>query len=80
MCGGELELGTTSVHGTLLGFLVVGFSLQQCWFRSAETGKEQMVVSPLDSLAACRCKGCGTLMVAARPERSGRVANARRPD
>jgi len=67
VCGGELEPGNVSVHNTLLSFLLLGFSYEHCWFRSARTRKKEVVVKRSDLLSACRCADCGTLMIAARP-------------
>ena len=64
VCEGELEHGTVRVHGTPLGFLLVGLSYQRCWFRSDETGEEDLAVHWRKSHAACRCRDCGMLMVA----------------
>jgi hypothetical protein len=58
MCEGEIEPGSVAVHGTLVGFLFVGFSLQHCWFKGRD-GKEQMVLGSRGRKAGFRCKACG---------------------
>jgi hypothetical protein len=62
LCGGTLERGAASVHSTFLRFLIAGISWQSAWFRSAQTGKKQVVFGPWSKTAA-RCKDCGTLLV-----------------
>ena len=58
MCDGETEPGSVSVHGTLLGFLFYGLSLQHCWFKGRDD-KEQVVLGSRGSRLGFRCKACG---------------------
>jgi hypothetical protein len=58
LCDGEIELGSVSVHGTLVGFLFVGFSLQHCWFK-ARNAKEKIVLNSRGRKSGFRCKACG---------------------
>ena len=43
-CSSEMEKGMAYIRGTALGFLFVGFSLQHCWFKSQDSGRERIVV------------------------------------
>jgi hypothetical protein len=58
MCDGEIERGTVSVHGTLAGFLFVGMSYQNCYFKG-EDSKEQVVLGSRYRKSGFRCKACG---------------------
>ena len=58
LCEGELERGSVSVHGTLVGFLFVGFSVQHCFFKPRD-GKEQVVLTSRNRRRGFRCKACG---------------------
>jgi hypothetical protein len=59
LCGMAMEAGKVVVHGTLLGFLIIGFSYQHCWFQPADGSSEQIVVPNGGKPEACCCKGCG---------------------
>ena len=58
VCNGEIERGSVSVHGTLLGFLFVGMSYQNCWFKG-QGKKEQVVVFSGQQTRGFRCATCG---------------------
>lgn len=65
LCSTALELGQAKVHGTLLGFLLVGLSYQHCWFASSRDGKERIVVPSGGSRPSCRCPPCGFVAIKA---------------
>src|SRR6218665_3299921 len=67
-CGGEFEIGKLSVHGTMLGALLVGMSYQHCWFRPTQ-GTEDIVINSGGYRAAYRCKECGFIGIPPKSER-----------
>jgi len=58
LCGGETERGSVSVHGTILGFLFYGLSLQHCWFEGP-VGKQEIVLGSRTRRPGFRCRACG---------------------
>jgi hypothetical protein len=62
MCRAELEPGTVSIHGTMLGWLSVGWSYQHLWFY--QDGKEEAVLKSGHTRKGYRCRGCGFVGVA----------------
>jgi rubredoxin len=58
-CGGELQPGLVSVHGTFWGFLLVGLSHQHCWFEPTGDGIEGVVIPSGGAKNGWRCQGCG---------------------
>ncbi len=66
LCSSEMDEGKAYVRGTVLGFLIAGFSHQHCWFKSHSTNKTKIIV---------RCKnGSGSLARAADAEFESRPA------
>jgi len=63
-CGGELQPGLASVHGTFWGFLLVGFSHQNCWFEPDGGGAEVVVIPSGGAKDGWRCQGCGFVGIA----------------
>ena len=63
LCGSDLEPGQVKVHGTLLGFLFVGFSYAHCWFAPNGEGKERIVVPSGGSRLSCCCPHCGFVAI-----------------
>lgn len=56
-----MEKGEAEVHGTLGGFLLVGFSLQSLWFESVNTKKK---ILPSNSSAdAYHCESCDITVI-----------------
>jgi hypothetical protein len=73
-CGGELQRGLVSVHGTFWGFLLVGLSYQHCWFEPAGGGVEDVVIPSGGAKNGWRCPDCGFIGIAggeAQPARRG---------
>lgn len=72
-CADRLQAGTATVRGTVLGFLLVGFSHQHLFFKASEaTRRKQMsladdfgrVVLPSgERTAAARCPTCGLTVI-----------------
>ena len=69
-CGGSVEAGQVEIHGTFWGFVFVGLSHQQCWFRPAGR-KEEIALGSEEKRVACRCTRCGTLVIAGGNSPSG---------
>lgn len=59
-CNGILESGEAKIHGTLTGFLFVGFSYQNLYFKP-ESGEEIEVLGSRESTPAMRCEECGVV-------------------
>lgn len=59
ICQGEIERGSLSVHGTLLGFLFAGWSYQHCWFKGRGKNEEQVVLRSGERTSGFRCVACG---------------------
>lgn len=70
-CGGELRPGQVSVHGTCWGFLLIGFSHQNCWFKPAVGGAEELVIPSGGAKDGWRCLGCGFVGIAGGEARQG---------
>lgn len=80
-CDTVMEAGHLEVHGTVLGFMFVGWSHQNCYFRRGD-GTEEVVVKPRHGMfsrpkreewrpKAHRCEKCGCVVVeGARRENS----------
>lgn len=64
-CGGPLEKGLATVHGTLLGFLAFGLSHQHLWFQPADRPRsaEQVVLASGSFAPASRCGNCGLVAI-----------------
>ena len=59
-CNETLKSGEASIHGTMTGFLFVGFSYQNLYFQP-ESGKEIEVLGSRESTPAMRCEACGVV-------------------
>ena len=57
VCGGVLEVGKASVHGTFWGFLLVSWSWQHFWVQPA-LGREEAVLKSGRSCKGYRCRDC----------------------
>lgn len=73
-CGGRLQRGRVQIHGTLVGFLLIGLSYTHLFFTPASDPEGETVVLPWKARQiAYRCLGCGALAVtpfsASRKER-----------
>lgn len=68
LCQSELEQGFVSVHGTLLGYLLVGMSYQHCWFKGDESGDE-VVLKSRERRQAFKCQACGFVGIYAKEAR-----------
>ena len=63
-CQSKMKRGQVSVHGTALGFVVVGFSHQHCWFEEFERdAEEQVIVESNGRRGAYRCPKCKTVVI-----------------
>jgi hypothetical protein len=60
-----MERGTTFIEGTLLGFLLIGFSHQHLWFqREDESRWSRHKIVPSGGLCtAFRCPACKAVLV-----------------
>ncbi len=59
-CNGTLKSGEATIHGTVTGFLFVGFSHQNLYFKP-ESGEEIEVLGSRESTPAMRCEECGVV-------------------
>ena len=73
-CQTAMTEGKVVVHGTLGGFLTVGFSHQHCWFQPLDGSKEEKIVhSPAGLLSlpskkeseptGFRCDECRAVLI-----------------
>ena len=73
-CSSEMDQGKAYIRGTALGFLLVGFSHQHCWFESNTTGRKKIIArsgigrltragAELVNPRAYNCEGCGTSVI-----------------
>ena len=63
-CQHEMKPGRVSVHGTLGGFLLAGYSLQDCWFEAYERDAgEQTVIESGGERSGYRCPQCHTVVI-----------------
>lgn len=59
-CDGTLISGEARIHGTITGFLLVGLSHQNLYFKS-ELGEETEVLGSGESTPAMKCNKCGVV-------------------
>ncbi len=59
-CDGILESGEAKIHGSMVGFLLVGLSYQNLYFKS-ESGNETAVLASHESTPAMKCNTCGVV-------------------
>ena len=59
-CKGSLKSGEAKIHGTVTGFLFVGLSHQNLYFKT-ESGEESEVLSSGESTPAMICENCGVV-------------------
>lgn len=59
-CNGILKSGEATIHGTVTGFLYVGFSHQNLYFKS-ESGEEIEILGSREYTPAMRCEECGVV-------------------
>ena len=57
-CDSDLKSGQATIHGTVVGFLVFGFSHQNLYFKT-DTGEEIKILGSNKSTPAMRCENCG---------------------
>jgi hypothetical protein len=65
-CGGQMAAGRLRVKGTLSGFLLVGFSLQDLWWSDLAESREsrERVIGSGGQRPAHRCIACGMIAFA----------------
>ena len=61
-CQTDMKSGWVEIKGSLLGFLLVGFSYGHLWFRQL-SGKGKIVVHFGGGRAAYNCPACGTIVM-----------------
>ncbi len=61
-CGKSLLKGRAEIHGTTLGFFLVGFSYQNLYFKS-QRDKEIKVLNSGSSTPALRCENCEVIIL-----------------
>lgn len=61
-CNGTIKNGVANIHGTMTGFLFVGFSYQNLYFKP-ESGQEMKVLGSRESTPAMRCQDCGVVIL-----------------
>jgi hypothetical protein len=74
VCAGVMHPGIVSVHGTLIGFMVVGMSHEHCWFEPKGDIEEHIVIPSGCAKDGWRCLRCGFVGIGAgesRPSRRG---------
>lgn len=59
-CDGTLQSGEAKIHGTLTGFLLVGLSHQNLYFKN-ESGEESEILGCNESTPAMKCDMCGVV-------------------
>lgn len=70
LCQSEIEQGVVSVHGTFLGYLLVGMSYQHCWFKGDESN-EEVVLRSKERRPGFEWRACGFVTILLL--RAGRV-------
>ncbi len=66
-CNGETEAGLLEIHGTALGFIFLGLSHQNLYYKPFDEKyqeyiiKEEKVIKESNSLKARKCKDCGSI-------------------
>ena len=58
-CKTPMTGGTAEIHGNSIGFLLVGFSWQELFFKAGEAAGEESLLSPNEIRRAYRCPACG---------------------
>ena len=61
-CGEQMEDGRVEVHGTVRGFLLFGYSLQDLFWYEQDRARTQIVASGT-ARPAYACKSCGLLTI-----------------
>jgi hypothetical protein len=63
ICNNLMTAGKASIHGTICGFIVFGFSHQHLWFEPSDGGfKEKMVLDSNGSTISAYCEKCKLLL------------------
>ncbi len=57
VCQVEMEKGTARVHGTVVGFILFGFSYQHLWFEHS-SGNEERILASNEQCPGYRCPEC----------------------
>ena len=66
-CQSPMTPGTVDIHGNSLGFLLVGFSWQELYFKPEPDAKAESILAPSETRYAFRCPACRLVVI--RPER-----------
>ena len=61
-CNSLLTKGNLNIHGTLLGFALVGRSYQNLYFQT-ESKPEQFILGSNKSMPALQCESCGVMII-----------------
>lgn len=72
-----IKLGSVSVEGSIVGFLVYGLSHQHCIFKSQENDEKVIAIETGDQKSGYRCTNCGLVVIEAKEsvkEKDRRIA------
>jgi hypothetical protein len=61
-CGEVMKKGQAKIHGNTLGFLIVGISYQNLYFRAENEGEIRILESGC-SVYSMRCESCGIVIL-----------------
>ena len=62
-CNVEMEPGQAQVKGSLLGFLIIGFSHQNLYFKSSDGSTKEVVIPSGGKRSGHYCRLCDALFV-----------------
>ena len=61
-CNNDMEEGSATVQGTVIGFLLFGLSHQHLWFRNQD-GEKRKIVASNEVVSAFQCCDCGLIVL-----------------
>ena len=67
-CNVEMIQGVAEVHGTALGFLAFGMSLQHLWFKTPNK-KNIKIIESGGFRSAWRCETCNSILISQSDEK-----------
>jgi predicted RNA-binding Zn-ribbon protein involved in translation (DUF1610 family) len=74
-CQVPMTPGVAEIRGNSLGFLLVGFSWQELYFKAGDEEEDVSLLAPNEPRRAFRCPGCGLAIIS--QERMPSEASAR---
>ena len=62
-CNTPMTPGVAEIRGNSLGFLLVGFSWQELYFKAGDEEDDVSLLAPNEPRRAFRCPGCGLAVI-----------------